>query len=467
MLTKIYISGFKSFQSFEMVFTPLTVVAGVNSSGKSNLFDALKLLGKLAETDLKTAFRDQRGNPIELFTQLGENQYSREMRFTVELLVNRNIKDNWGRTASLNITRLRYSLVLERKTTNLGLDDLAVKFEKLEKIKHEDDDWVKQILPANAINLSKTQKGGGSSKAFIDTNEINGVNQITIRQDGKRGGKPSPANSISQTVLSGVNSVDFPHAFAVKEEMRNWKFLQLNPEDLRSPTSQEIGMQDFITPSGKNLASTLFRIKSENSDNLMYISHKLNSFLPDYTDVKVYDEKENHQFIIKISGEENKVFSSRVLSEGTLRILALCILEYDDQHTGLLCFEEPENGIHPFRIEAMTDLLKELSTDFLDNELSLRQVIVNTHSPDLVAKTLRWNKDKNVSVWFSRQDSLIDDFGFGREKIKITRMSPVLKQEHSQLSLFKFNIAEQQLTLSEVKQYLRTENLEDILKGLS
>ena len=55
MITHIKINGFKSFQNFEMTFTPLTIVAGVNASGKSNLFDALQLLSRLAETDLKTA----------------------------------------------------------------------------------------------------------------------------------------------------------------------------------------------------------------------------------------------------------------------------------------------------------------------------------------------------------------------------------------------------------------------------
>ncbi len=44
MITYIKIDGFKSFKDFEMGFTPSTVVAGVNASGKSNLFDALKLL---------------------------------------------------------------------------------------------------------------------------------------------------------------------------------------------------------------------------------------------------------------------------------------------------------------------------------------------------------------------------------------------------------------------------------------
>ena len=38
MLTRIEIDGFKSFTNFSMEFSPLTIIAGLNASGKSNLF---------------------------------------------------------------------------------------------------------------------------------------------------------------------------------------------------------------------------------------------------------------------------------------------------------------------------------------------------------------------------------------------------------------------------------------------
>lgn len=158
--------------------------------------------------------------------------------------------------------------------------------------------------------------------------------------------------------------------------MRSWKFLQLNPEDLREPTRQDIGLRDPITQSGKNLAAALFRIKQDDEYNLTEIYRNLNNLLPNLTEVNVYDDRANRQFIIKIKGEDGREFSSRVLSEGTLRLLTLCILQQYRQHTGLLCFEEPENGIHPFRIKTMANLLKELSVDFQDTEMPLRQVIV-------------------------------------------------------------------------------------------
>ena len=462
MITRIRIDGFKSFQNFQMTFTPLTLIAGTNASGKSNLFDALKLLSRLSEADLKTAFTDQRGNPIELFTQYSEDSFASEMEFVVDLFLNRKIRDNWGEEAELNNTRLRYRLIIERKPSSYGFEDLSVKYEHLEKIKIENDEIVKK-LPASARPLWKTMRAGGSKKPFIETLTQAGKATIKIRQDGKQGGKATLANTAKQTVLSGINSVDFPHVFAVKEEMRNWKFLQLNPEDLREPTRKDIGLRDTISQSGNNLASALYRIKMTDEYNLKEISRKLNSFLPNIIEVNVYDDEVNNQYIIKIRGEDGNEFSSRVLSEGTLRLLALCILDYDDKFTGLLCFEEPENGIHPFRINAMAKLLKDLSVNFENMDMPLRQVIVNTHSPSLVGEIIQWRDDITVGVWLSRLNSLITEKYGNKQKLKVSKMSPVIKDKSpKQLSFFDVSEPEIKVTLREVIDYLQSVDSESV-----
>ena len=76
------------------------------------------------------------------------------------------------------------------------------------------------------------------------------------------------------------------------------------------------------------------------------------------------------------------------LSDGTLRFLALTVMEADSRSARLLCLEEPENGMHPLRIEAVIQLLQDIAVDPdepLESSNPLRQVIVNTHSPSAVA----------------------------------------------------------------------------------
>ena len=63
-------------------------------------------------------------------------------------------------------------------------------------------------------------------------------------------------------------------------------------------------------------------------------------------------------------------------------------MEADPKSRRLLCLEEPENGMHPLRIAAVIELLGDLAVDVqepVDADNPLRQVIVNTHSPSVVA----------------------------------------------------------------------------------
>ena len=467
MITYIKIHGFKSFHNFEMVFTPLTVVAGVNASGKSNLFDALQLLARLAEVDLKTAFSEQRGHPSELFTQYDEDDYATEMEFIVEMLVNRKVKDNWGGEVDLKYTRLRYQLKIKRESNISGFENLYIVDERLENLKHNEDNWVKNYIPKTVLETWRPKVvTGRRAIPYIKTEDKSGIATIVVHQDGQAGNKKVfPAKNASQTVLSSINTIDFQHILAAKQEMLSWKFMQLNPEDLREPTRQDMGIRDTITASGKNLAAALFRIKQDDEYTLTAISRDLNNLLPNLTEVNVYDDKANRQFIIKVKGDDNREFSSRVLSEGTLRLLTLCVLQYDRQHTGLLCFEEPENGIHPFRIEAMARLLKELTVDFEDTEMPLRQVIVNTHSPVLVSQLINWQDDKNVSIWLSQLTTIISTIEGKRIKMKSSNFHPVIKENKKQLTLF-FSENEAKLTLSEVVEYLKTADAESAIKNI-
>ncbi len=463
MITYLKINGFKSFHNFEMEFTPFTVIAGANASGKSNLFDALTLLSRLAETDnLKRAFSEQRGEFIELFTHYGDDNYASEMEFVVEMLVNKNIKDAWGNDSKLKYTRLRYELSIKRITNSSGIQDLVVSKENLLKLNHQEDIWVTSIIPKKSLEFWRPKVGTGKRGIpYIETVNENNLDIIQVPQDGTTGNKRRfPLSNATRTVLSSFDTIDFPHVLAAKEEMKSWKFLQLNPEDLRQATSKNNG-EDTISVSGKNLAAALFRIKQNDKYSLKEISRKLNSFLPNFIEVDVVDDNENKQYLIKLKDVDKKEFSSRVLSEGTLRILALCILEFDEKHTGLLCFEEPENGIHPFRIKAMTELLKDLSVDFNEVEIPLRQVIVNTHSPVLVGNMDSWKNDKNVSIWYAQMRTSISNINENRLKINSTKISPVIKDNSLlQLSLI-FSEQDRKLTLAIVNDYLQTAQFEE------
>lgn len=451
MITKIEIDGFKSFKNFSMEFTPFTVIAGINASGKSNLFDALELLSRLSTMSLRDAFPETRGNVNEVFTMIENSKYLSKMSFGVEMLVDRNVKDIWGLEEEIKSPRLRYEIVIERIKNSHGLDELTVSHESLLKIPLVDDNWSKTFVPKEYIDLWKSKQKGGTINPFIETKIVDNKKMIYLRQDGRQGGKAFVANTFSQSLFGTVNSVDYPHVLAAKIEMSKWRFMQLSPEELRKPSRKSSKMIDEVSFNGANLAATLHRLKLEDEYVLTEISRQLIKILPEYVGIDVEDDEFSNILIIKLKHKDGKEFSSRLLSEGTLRLIALLIMQYDERHSGLLCFEEPENGIHPQLIKQVTHLLHDLSVDFKDGFAPLRQVIINTHSPILVRELLKWQNDNGVSVWLSKMNTLIAEIDGKKYKLRTTKMSPVKIDNQN-------NIAKSisQMSVADLEEYLNT-----------
>lgn len=465
MITYIKIDGFKSFHDFEMAFTPLTVIAGSNAAGKSNLFDALRLLASLADADkIQKAFREQRGDLLELFTQYEDHSIADRMSFVVEMLVNPTVDDTWGGKEYLKYTRLRYELRLRRVENSIGLQDIEVEYEKLDTIKHDNDKWIK-ILPSVTADVWRPKvKTGKRQTPYMYTEEYNGVMTVIVPQDGSQGKKRYyPLRNATKTVLSSFDSVDFKHILAAKEEMRSWRFLQLNPDDLRMPTSKTTG-EDVVSATGRNLAAALYRIKQNDNYNLKIISRKLQSFIPNFVSVDVIDDAENKQYIIVLKDRNGKEYTSRVLSEGTMRVLALCILLQDEKHNGLLCFEEPENGIHPFRIKAMTALLKDLSTDFMDTEMPLRQVIINTHSTIFVKEMNKWLEHPCLTIAFAQMVNSSLTVEGEKKRLLSSKIIPVPKN-YAWQTFIPFSEQEKKMTTQMIMEYLREGDNERTLDG--
>ncbi|HEC84232.1 MAG: ATPase [Candidatus Parabeggiatoa sp. nov. 2] len=457
MITKLEIDGFKTFDNFNIELSPFVVIVGANGSGKSNLFDAIQLLSRLADNDFKSAFvgDKQRGDARELFTQYPDGNYAKSMRFLVEVLVDKQVKDSWGSEKSLTYTRLRTILEISRVQDKKGLEKLSVTKEELVPIKKADDTWYKRyVCTKNDYWRSKLKTGRAIAYINTEPDPDSLISTIYLRGDGtKRGSaRASRADEVERTVLSGVANTEFPHAFAMREEMRNWKFLQLNPVELRKPSPMLA--KDLIGADGSNLPTTLARMKTEDSYVLKDLSREINNLLPGITAIDVEEDRSKDQYVLVSMSQDGRKFSSRVLSEGTLRLLALCVLQLDSLHKGVVCFEEPENGIHPFRLENLTQLLSGLATDFInDKEMPLRQIIVNTHSPVLVGNLFK-NMKNECNVLYATLFSRVDPQK--KQALRFTKMIPVT----SQSSFVGITEQEQKVTLSEVQRYLQTKDFD-------
>lgn len=404
MLTRLKVSGFKNLIDVDVRFGPFTCIAGPNGVGKSNLFDAIRFLSKLADRPLMEAALTVRGDENggrtadvrSLFRRYGD-EYTSEMSFEAEMIVPSEGKDDLGESANATTTFLRYSLILAyRKDENLSsLGSLEILKEHLTYLKKTHAP--KHVLFEHKLAWRNSAIHGKRGSAYISTEDKDEGRIIKLHQDGRHGRPLNRlAKNLPRTVLSATNAAESPTALLARREMRSWRLLQLEPSALRRP--DEFSAPTKLTSNGLHLAATLYRLSSQNGSRqadgsngnsrvCAELANRLAELIDDVYRVSIDRDEKRELLTLNVTGKDRTSHAARALSDGTLRFLALGVLEQDPEVQGILCLEEPENGIHPARIPAMIRLLQDIATDVsepvgFDNPL--RQVIVNTHSPAVV-----------------------------------------------------------------------------------
>ncbi len=412
MLTRLKVTGFKNLVDVDVRFGPFTCIAGINGVGKSNLFDAIMFLSALAEKPLLDAaksVRDEEGRTSDirsLFHRFG-NDFGTKMTFEVEMIVPKNGIDDLGQTAKASITSLRYLINIGYKVEN-GQKSGGLELLKEELTPINVGDGSKCFLFSHRVATWRKSavQGRRSGGAFISTIDEGKDRIIKLHQDGGGRGRPRSilAMNLPRTVLSTANADENPTALMAKREMQSWRLLQLEPASLRKP--DEISAPTKLGADGSHLAATLYHLSRTKQDTeagivdsdfgasasarvFAQVANRLADLIDDVKDITVdYDEK-REILTTMLTGRDGTPHSARSLSDGTLRFLALAVLELDTESSGLICLEEPENGIHPERIPAMLTLLQDIAMD-TDEQVGpdnpLRQVIINTHSPVVVAQ---------------------------------------------------------------------------------
>jgi len=419
MITRLKVKGFKNLYDVELYFGPFTCVAGSNGVGKSNLFDALKFLGELASKTLLDAAlsireieTDKRSKSLDIrniFFNDGE-KYCDTIEFEVDMILPKNAIDDLGQTAEATTTFVTYSLEIKYNDENNPnvKNILEITHEKLRQLNQTEYKKVLQKIGFGKEWINSVSGGvKRSASSFIYTNG----QSVSISQDQTRGrNKSLLLKSLPRTILSTASAIEMPTALVCKREMESWRFLQLEPSALRSADDVSEANQR-IQANGAHLPATLYRlIYNEKIDNTVRtsIANRLTDLIDDIFEINVDKDEKRDILTLMLKGRDGNFLPASSLSDGTLRFLALSIIEADSTEQGLICLEEPENGIHPARIAAILKLLKDIAADTslpFGEDNSLRQVIINTHSPLvvqeidegdlLVAESISYKEEKN------------------------------------------------------------------------
>lgn len=313
------------------------------------------------------------------------------------MIVDPSVRDDFGRPAEASSTFLRYEVHIgyEGAHARGSLSRLVLLSESLDYIK-EGESVAKLRFPLSPrefrkdviSNKRRTQSG------YISAQEIeDGQTEILVHQDGGSRGpaQTAPAGTAPKTIVATSNTSATPTILAARREMQRWRFLALEPTAMRSP--DRFHTDPHVTAKGGHIAATLNRLGNEaeargESRGTVFssIAQRLRELVP-ISDIDVVVDEVRKLLTVEANESSGVRLPAASLSDGTLRFLTLSVLVQDPEAVGVLCIEEPENGIHPAKMAEMVRLLRDLAVDAMSKpgpENPFRQVIIATHSPVFV-----------------------------------------------------------------------------------
>lgn len=382
MLTRIHIQGYKSLKNVEVRLSELFVLFGPNAAGKSNFLDCLQLLSKLATSrTIKEAFEPPyRGKPLESFT-FGEQ----------------------GIKGSLEKDRLSFSIEVDVRLSDAVVDAVNRQIKEMRRSSSQESEAGEEAKTASAvrernlryrIEVEMLPKSGilrvadEYLAALTDKGEPTGRRRPFLSREGNRlhlrlEGQAHPSyyeRYLDHSILSLPHyPPHYPHLVAMRKELENWLFFYFEPRE-RMRAANPVKEVRHIGLMGEELASFLNTLKALDERQFRAVEKALHTIMPNVQGIGV---EVSNLGEVELTLKENGIpVPARILSEGTLRILGLLSLAGAKEQPSLIGFEEPENGIHPRRIQLVAELLKTRASS------GETQYIVTTHSPllpDLVS----------------------------------------------------------------------------------
>ena len=374
MLNRIHVQGFKSLRDATVELAPLVVLFGPNAAGKSNLLEALLLLSRLVgERTLSEAFAEGiRGYPLEAFTLAdgGLEQLLHGPMPHLRLEVEMSTPLPAASRRRPDILSYQVEVAIDPHSGRLSVQD-----ERLED------------LTAN----HKPRHRNPCLEKMAREREGISTDVLAIRRQGSPSHPYEESVGLPHTIVSnrqftGVER--YPLFDQLHQEIGTWRILYLDPiKSMRDP--QPPRDVNDIGSRGEWLVPYLHRLKYQQPQAFDAVKRVIAMAIPTITALRTDLNEKRGELELSIQ-MDGLWLPSRVVSEGTLRLLALCAMAANPFQKGLVAFEEPENGVHPRRIEVVTRLLARASRS--------QQVIVTTHSPQVVVEMVRMIRDGELEA---------------------------------------------------------------------
>lgn len=320
-LRRVHIRNYKSISEATVDLGPLTILVGANGTGKSNFVDALAFVGECVSESVELAFKNRGG--------IGGVR----------------------RRSGGHPTHIGIRLVIDLADHQLADYSFEIAAEKGERFSISRERC--QITPFMGEPTSFEARHGDFVK------EIPGIR-----------------SSVGSDRLALFAASATPEFRPLYEFLTGMRFYSVVPSRLRELQPADAG--DLLKPDGSNAAAVLKRIETEDADRYEQISVLLSTAVEGIKSAshRSIDQFETIEFRQDVGLKHPWTFPALNVSDGTLRMLGLLLAVYQLGRASVLGIEEPETSVHPAVTEQILEVLQDASRQ--------RQILITTHSPDLL-----------------------------------------------------------------------------------
>jgi predicted ATPase len=332
MITRVEASGYRCLREVSQELQPYQILVGPNGSGKSAFLDVIAFLGGVVSRGLKEAVRDRTENFYDLV---------------------------WGRTES------SFRLAIEAARPDVP-EAGRIRYEITAKIDANDNEIV---IASERLTVSDA---AGKRLPIIERNGRHVSFSAEVAGAEKWRFVSNP-NSSSLTTLSTleIEKTGFPSVAWLRSLLQDGvKTVALDNRPLRAPSPPGAGRPAVY--DGSNLARLVAQVQDASPESFKAWVEHVQTAIADIADIRTVSRPEDKHRYLMIHYAGGVEVPQWMVSDGTLRLLALTLLAYLPGVQCVYLVEEPEVGVHPTVIET---IIQSLSSVYEG------QVLVTSHSP--------------------------------------------------------------------------------------
>ncbi|MFZ1827538.1 MAG: AAA family ATPase [Candidatus Competibacteraceae bacterium] len=367
MIESIHIENFKSLRDVNLQLGALNLFIGANASGKSNFFDAFRVLQGIGYGFTISEILDGRPKGSGSFEWDAIRGGSAKALF----------EGNSNRQSRLTLTA-KTGLGKNRRFFKYGIGFSPITGKVFEE-------WLTSPIP---IYDSRPIQQPSTNPFF----------QVQYYPE-KPGRRPHLKFESSRPVLGQFvkgypgrwNKSDAERAEQLQMLLADMQRLDPSPALLRG-YSQAHQIQR-MGERGENFAALVRTLCADPALKDAYLSWLRHLRPEEIDDVDTLRGAVGEPlFMLKEGGRE---FPAPVLSDGTLRFAAITAAFFQPSMPAILTIEEIENGIHASRLRLLVELLRNRASQ------GQTQIMATTHSPIVLA----WlNEDEYATTFFCKRD---------------------------------------------------------------